>query len=408
MNGVKGKGKRSSFGDELSRRLWGLDSQELCATARRRTGLSDFGEPLLEPILSTLVYSLETEADLHPLGRFLMRLHLLGLLETRLRLADTWRENREALQGEPVTRPVFIVGMPRSGSTFLHELLAEDPASRAPRVWEVMFPVPIEGELKRERRRRIRKAEVCLWWFRRLTREADSVYPLRACTPHECVAIHSYTFHSEEFVSTCRVPTYEKYLRDANLAQVYMWQMRFLQTLQFRSEPRRWILKSPDHVHGLEELFSVFPDAMIIQTHRTPLQVLRSSTELTRVLQGLYARPAQPGDVAARETRLLADGTEKFLQFRDAHPELADRFVDIKYSDLVAEPLATIRQIYERLALSLSDAAVARISAVASKRTRYRGVAHQCNPAHLGREVQAQAQRFERYCSRFGLTVPGA
>jgi hypothetical protein len=290
----------------------------------------------------------------------------------------------------------------------LHELLAEDPAGRAPRVWEVMFPVPVEGDVERERRRRIRKTEFCLWWFRRLTHEADSVYPLRARTPHECVAIHSYTFHSEEFVSTCRVPTYEKYLRGANFAPVYMWQRRFLQTLQFRSEPRRWILKSPDHVHGLEELFSVFPDAMIIQTHRNPLPVLRSSTELTRVLQGLYARPAEPGQAAARETRLLLDGTEKFLQFRDAHPELADRFVDLKYSDLVAEPLAAIKQIYERLALPLSDAAVSRISAMAARRTRYRGVANQCNVAQLGREVQAQAQRFERYCSRFDLSVPGA
>jgi hypothetical protein len=158
----------------------------------------------------------------------------------------------------------------------------------------------------------------------------------------------------------------------------------------------------------LEELFSVFPDAMIIQTHRNPLPVLRSSTELTRVLQGLYARPAEPGQAAARETRLLLDGTEKFLQFRDAHPELADRFVDLKYSDLVAEPLAAIKQIYERLALPLSDAAVSRISAMAARRTRYRGVANQCNVAQLGREVQAQAQRFERYCSRFDLSVPGA
>src|SRR5690242_1328124 len=121
MNGLRGNGRRSSLGDKLSRSFWGLDSEELCATARRRAGLSDFGEPSLESVLSTLVHSLEAEADLHPLGRFLMRVHLLGLLETRLRLADTWREHQEALQLEPVTRPVFIVGMPRSGSTFLHE-----------------------------------------------------------------------------------------------------------------------------------------------------------------------------------------------------------------------------------------------------------------------------------------------
>jgi len=398
-----GTGKRPSLGDKLSESLWGLDSEELCAVAQRRTGLSDFGEPPLEPVLSTLVRSLETEADLHPLGRYLMRVHLLGLLQTRLRLTRAWHAHSDALNGTPVHRPVFIVGMPRSGSTFLHELLAEDPASRAPRVWEVMFPVALRGDAERGRRRRIRKAEFCLWWFRRLAPEADSVYPMRARTPHECVAIHSYTFHSEEFVSTCRVPTYEKYLRAAGLTSVYIWQKKFLQTLQFGGEPRRWILKSPDHVHGLEELFAVFPDAMIIQTHRNPFQVLRSSAELTRVLQSLYARPAEAGQVAARETRLLADGTERFLHFRDAHPELAHRFVDVKYSDLVAEPLTAIQHIYQRLDLPLSSIASYRMKSMASKRSRYRGVVNRLNPIHWGREAEVQAQRFERYCSRFDL-----
>src|SRR5215467_7829698 len=116
-----------------------LDTQELCAAAKRRTGLDDFGTPALEPALSNLVNSLEQEADLHPLGRLLMRIHLLGLLETRLRLAHEWRQNAEALEAESIRRPIFIVGMPRSGSTFLHELMAEDPNHRAPRVWEVMF-----------------------------------------------------------------------------------------------------------------------------------------------------------------------------------------------------------------------------------------------------------------------------
>ena len=398
-----GTEKRPSLGDKLSESLWGLNSQELCAAAQRRTGLLDFGDLPLEPALSTLVQSLETEADLHPLGRLLMRLHLLGLLETRLRLTNTWREHSEALNGTPLTRPVFIVGMPRSGSTFLHELLAEDPASRAPRVWEVMFPVPPRVNAERESRSKIRKAEFCLWWFRRLAPEADSVYPMRARTPHECVAIHSYTFLSEEFVSTCRVSSYEKYLRAADLTPAYIWQRRFLQTLQFPGEPSRWILKSPDHVHGLEELFSVFPDAMIIQTHRNPFQVLRSSAELTRVLQSLYARPVEAGQVAARETRLLADGTERFLQFRDAHPELAHRFIDIKYSDLVAEPLTAIQHIYQRLDLPLSHTAAGRMREVASKRSRYRGVVNRLNPAHWGQDAEVQAQRFQRYCSRFDL-----
>src|SRR5258708_26777879 len=136
--GSCGAGWRA-LSDGLSRRLWSLQSEELCAEAKRRTGLEDFGDPPIEPALSILVDSLELQADLHPLGRFLMRVDLRELLETRLRLVQAWSERSQARLGSPIQRPIFITGMPRSGSTFLHEILAEDPENRAPRVWEGVF-----------------------------------------------------------------------------------------------------------------------------------------------------------------------------------------------------------------------------------------------------------------------------
>ena len=101
---------------------------------------------------------------------------------------------------------------------------------------------------------RVRKAEACLWWFRRLAPRGNSVYPMRAWTPHECVAIHSYTLLSEEFAMICRVPAYKAFLREANFGPAYAWQKRFLQYLQLSCPTKQWILKSPDHVHTLEHL----------------------------------------------------------------------------------------------------------------------------------------------------------
>src|SRR5262245_40318231 len=297
------KHRNKGMADALSRRLWLLDSHKLCARARQRTGLEDFGDPPLEPTLSKLVNSLESEADLHPLGRFLMRGHLLEILETRLRLRKAWQGRTSELAATPITRPVFITGMPRSGSTFLHELLAQDPDNRSPRIWEVMFPLPPENG---SRDNRISKADGRLRWFRRLAPKADSVYPARACTPHECLAIHSYTFLSEEFLSTCRIPSYETYLRSVGLGPAYAWQKRFLQHLQKDAPGKQWVLKSPDHLYALEELFRVFPDALIIQTHRNPLDVLRSSLQLIGVLHRLFARPADPNQIREREVRMLA------------------------------------------------------------------------------------------------------
>jgi len=391
---------KNKFADRISRRLWYLDAEELIARACRHTGLNHFGEPSIAAALSALTTSLENEADLRPFGRFLMRMHLQGLLETRLRLAQAWQ--RQATFTLPsVERPVFITGMPRSGSTFLHELLAQDPENRSPKAWEVMFPLPAP-EANGTRDARERKAAMNLWWFRRLAPQADAVYPMRANTPHECVAIHSYTFLSEEFVSTSRVPSYEKFLRAEGLRAAYAWERRFLQHLQSRQPTRQWILKSPDHLLTLEDLFAVFPDALIIHTHRNPLEVLESCIEITRVLQGLFGRADTAEHLQREQTRALAERVERSIAFRDRHPELASRFVDVNYSDFVAAPMMTIERIYRHLDRPLPRAAADKMRRLITHRSRYRR--RHRSFAELGLDVPSAIGRFKPYCQRFGIT----
>jgi LPS sulfotransferase NodH len=392
-----------AWGDDISRKLWFLDSAALSADARRRTRLEDFGDPPLDPALTVLVKGLELEADLHPLGRLFMRMHLQELLETRLRLAHAWSQRPEALEASLIRRPIFITGMPRSGSTFLHELLAEDPENRVPRVWEVMFPISNQSKPSKKEDRRVRKAEASLWWFRRLAPGADAVYPMRAWTPHECVAIHSYTLLSEEFVSTCHVPTYEAFLHGADLGPAYRWQKRFLQHLQANCPNRRWVLKSPDHVYGLDELLTVFPDAVIIQTHRNPVDVVRSQIQLTQVLEGLYARPRQPDELGVSETKKIAEILDQITRFRDARPEVAEHFIDVKYRELASDPLAVVRRIYERLDIRLTEKAIEGMQRLASNRTRYRRRSEDTTLPRLGLSGLADTNRFEEYCFRFQI-----
>ncbi|HUA65099.1 MAG TPA: sulfotransferase [Alphaproteobacteria bacterium] len=334
-----------------------------------------------------------------------MRGHLLGILKTRLRLAAIWQEQPQILT-TPIRKPVFITGMPRSGSTFLQELLAQDPDNRSPRVWEIMFPVPAPDESAADRDWRVRRANMNLWLFRRLAPGADGVYPVRAVTPHECLAIHSFTLMSEEFIATARVPAYEKFLHETGFRAAYAFQKRFLQHLQSHSPLKQWILKSPDHLYALNDLFSVFPDAMIIQTHRNPIDVLKSSMQLVEVLQGLFGRPDRER-IQEREAGLLAETMERSMRFRDEHSQLADRFLDLNYFEIVSDPLRTARRIYEHLDRPLTETAIERMRQFIATRSRYQ---HRRNPtlADLGLDVRTETRRFQNYCRRFGISMQPA
>lgn len=401
---IEKESRCSKLGERLSQKAWRLDGAQLCAQAKRRTGLKDFGTPSVEPALSILANSLETEADLHPLGRLLIRIHLLGILAARLKFSARHEARLGRIGDSSALAPIFITGMPRSGSTFLHELLVQDSCLRAPRVWEVMSPAGAATPDRGWRDLRVWRAAFCLWWFRRLAPKADAVYPMRARTPHECVAIQSYTLLSEEFISTGHVPSYERFLRNVDLRPAYAWEKRFLQTLQAGKPEKRWILKSPDHVRGLEALFAEFPDALVVQTHRNPLDSLRSSIQLTEVLHRLYGRPRSRDQLAKREAENLASNMDRLIQFRDRHPELASRFIDVNYSELTEEPLRVVRRIYRYFDMPLSDGAVAQMQQLARGRSAYKGRQTAPTLAEVGLNPRAQLRLFGDYCRRFGIS----
>ena len=394
----------SFFWRRIKQRLAPLDHDNLVGTAKRRTGLSDFGDPLCEEALRVLVSACNTEANLNMFGQFAARQHFLELLETRLSLVSQWQA-APAMREESIRKPVFITGLPRSGSTFLHDLFAHDPANRVPLTWEVMFPLPFPKRTKDDPESRIRKAESRLRLMRLLNPSVVKAHPIGARLPQECIAILSYSLLSEEFLCMFWIPSYEKWLRARDMRQAYRFHRDFIGHLPCPAPAERWVFKAPDHVYSLDALVDTYPDARIVFLHRDPMKVLGSVASLATKLRSAFSNHIDPLRTGINEARVLNEVTLKMMEFRDRHPSLSDRFIDIQYLELVRNPVATIRQIYGRFGLTLSADAKRRMYSFLEGRRNKRRPKHIYRLADFGIETDRKESCLVAYCDRFGIEL---
>ncbi len=402
---VKSRGRpvvNSLFWGRIKQRLIPLDHDDLLARAKRRTRLSDFGDPPYEEALRILVSACNTEANLNLFGQLAAREHFLELLETRLRLVSQWQLIPE-IREESIRSPVFITGLPRSGSTFLHDLFAKDPANRVPLTWEVMFPLPFPKRTKDEPESRIAKAENRLRLMRLINPSVVKAHPIGARLPQECIAILSYSLMSEEFLCMFSIPSYEKWLRAQDMRQAYRFHRSFISHLPCPSPAERWVFKAPDHVYSLDALIDTYPDARIVFLHRDPMKVLGSVASLAMKLRSAFSNHIDPVRTGINEARVLNEVTLKMMEFRDRHPSLSDRFVDVQYPDLVRNPVATVRRIYERFGLTLSADAQRRMYFFLEGRRNRRRPKHVYSLADFGLEPHRKESCFAAYCERFGV-----
>src|SRR5262249_33828243 len=251
-----------------------LDTHRLVETARRRAGTDDEDTSFLDG-LHRLVESLETEANLNLMGRIAVREDIIRLLANRFRVEQDRRRD-PGIAAEDIRRPIFITGMPRSGSTLLHGLLAQDPANRVPQTWEMLNPSPAPQRATYDRDPRIAKVERELWWFQRLSPSFQAIHDVGARMPEECVIILAHSLVGSQFASMYDVPSYSRWGDAQDARPGYELHRRFLQHLQHHCRGERWVLKAPVHLPHLGALLSVYPDARVIMTHREPLEVLGS------------------------------------------------------------------------------------------------------------------------------------
>jgi hypothetical protein len=397
-------------GQVLGRAGWPLvafDPESLLKEARARARLDDFGGDEFREPLRRLLEGYEAEARFTTVGRLAARRDTVSLLVNRLRLVED-RKRHPAIAEETIRRPLFIVGLPRTGSTLLHHLLAQDSGSRVLQAWEVMFPSPPPERARYETDPRIGQAARQLRWLDRMAPEFKTIHPLGARLALECIAVMSYSFLSSRFHTTYHVPSYQEWLEQQDLRPAYELHRRVLQHLQWRVPAERWILKAPSHLYGLNALFATYPDAVVVQTHREPLVVLASVASLTAVLQGAFTDRLDLGEIGHEVTRRWANGLERAMHLRQSGRVPSERFLDVHYHDLLADPIAVIRRIYARFDVPFSEDAEHRMRRHLADNPQGKNGQHRYSLATFGLDPRELTHRFKAYREHFGVRPEGA
>jgi hypothetical protein len=367
----------------------------LIEIAKRRCGLDDFGGGEFFEPLARLLESCQREARLNVVGKIALRCDVVRTLCNRLSMARD-RGLHPEIASQEIREPLFIVGLPRSGTTLLHILLAADPQHRAPLAWEVMYPSPPTDE---DRRRRIRQAEKNLASLKWLAPSFQRVHAMGAELPQECVGLMSPSFLSDQFDTMYNVPSYRAWFLKQDLAPAYDYHRRFLQHLQPRQNPRRWILKAPVHMFALPTLLSFYPDALFVQAHRDPLEAISSVSSLVAILRGVFTNVVDPIQVGRDALEYWWKTMSAFLQERDRLP--AERVCDLNFLEIKRDPIAAIRHIYAHFGWPLARETEECMRQVLANQSRERNGFHHYTPARFGLDASEVARSFEMYHARF-------
>lgn len=374
--------------------------EELIEAAARRTGLVDFGETAWRDGLDALLASAAAEARLNPMGRGILRSWIQRRLENRLRVID-WVKRHPELRQQRVERPLVVLGMLRTGTTLLCELLARDPANRPLMKWEALDCVPPPAAKDFSSDPRIaRMVEEMEQTYRAVPR-LKAVHWEPGDGPTECVALLTQSFRSQDWYGLFRLPSYVAWLHGCDMLPGYRYHRLCLQLLQAQA-PGRWSLKAPGHALALEALSAVYPDARFIVTHRDPRRVVASSVSLSA-----HSRPETLAEVDVRSSfapmwlDTLALMVERLMDFRDRHGDA--RFHDVRYEDFVRDPVREIRRAYARFGEELGAEAEAAMRARLEASPRGRYGTHRYALHDFGLAPEQVDERFERYCRRFDV-----
>ena len=318
------------------------DVDDLLALARTETGLDDFGEQTFRDGLERLVRALRDEARLNAAGEFTLQTLITRLLKNRLEIEEWYRRHPE-IDAERIERPLIGLGLPRTGSTALSFLLAEDPAARSLRTWEAAEPCPPPATVAGPDPR-IARAQEQARIMDELAPRMAALVPSAPTGPMECLDLMALDFKSHYFQAFAYVPSYWAWLIDADLTPTYRYERRALKLLQWGSPARPWRLKCPSHLLFLGHLDRAFPDARFVMTHRDPAEVMVSVADVYAEVGRMFSDDVDLHYLGSINIEQWSMAMRRALAFRDAGRE--HRFFDMDHRAVQRDPIGEVRRLY--------------------------------------------------------------
>jgi hypothetical protein len=354
--------------------------------------------------LRALTTSLEREARLNFLGRTVAQQLALRLIRSQIRILKELDRHPEVCDQE-IRRPVFVVGLPRTGTTILLALLSQDPAHRPLLLWEGLDPVPP----RRGPDRRLRRARSAIRGFDYFSPSYQSIHPMGADLPEECVLLFMPLFSTPQFDFQYQAPGYLNWLRERDLGDAYRRYRDQLRLLQWQGRSRsssqypvRWLLKDPAHLLGLEHILECFPDACVVQTHRDPLRSLPSNCSLYAHSRIMFSDEVDARELGAYVAGgIWPDALDVALEARKRLPE--ENFFDLRYADFMRDPIRSMEGIYRYFGLELSESTREAMRAYLDRPPRTGDRVHSYSLGQFGLSAADQRKRYEAYCARFDI-----
>lgn len=378
------------------------EASMLEAASKAAGGASDLGEDDFRDGLSILLRSYDEESRLNPFGRWMVTQQLTGIFRGRLE-AERWRKEQPAIFGGEVQRPIFILGLPRTGTTALHALLAQDPANQALEYWLASSPKPRPAREQWDKDPRFKEAAQGLGLTYWLDPGLKAIHLLTADGPEECRLLLQHTFRDDSFECNSTLPSYSKWYASCDMRPAYRRHKELLKLIGSPTPQRRWVLKYPAHLRRLRELLDVYPDACIVQTHRDPARVLPSLCSLIAGWRGIYEDAPDRRAIAAWVVELWARTMEDAMAMRRELGE--QRFFDVPFGETVEDPASAIGRVYAHFGLAYPEQTADGLRQWHRSHPQHRHGEHRYSAADFGLEAGAIRERFSAYIDRFGIEI---